>query len=450
MNADGDTIAALATPPGRGAIAIVRASGPHSAVLARRLFQTKNELEHHQAAYGRIVDERGTLIDRGLALFSCGPRSYTGEDTLELHVHGSPVVSAEVLRAMIACGARYARAGEFTLRAFLNGKLDLHAAASVADLIDAEHRSSARAALANMCSALAREVRALRARLGVLLEELAASIDYPDEVAEPSAQSISAELASIIYALQHLLEGAEIGRLARDGVDLVIVGPPNAGKSSLFNALLGEARTLVSEIPGTTRDTIEESISIDGVRVRLTDTAGLRNEADTLEAAGIERTRFALASARVVLVVVDGSQTLSTDAHRVLEQTRDRDRIVFFNKSDLGRSGWEKSPLPGAIHGTVYHRETVALLREAIATCAWRGETPDFQRPHLASLRESDAVAQSLQSLKTAIHTITSKMPLDLIAPDVQHAFAMLGQLTGEDVTEELLTGIFARFCIGK
>ena len=447
---DNDTIAAIATPPGRGAIAIVRASGPGCVELGRKLFHSKTKLEHHVAAYGTIVDERATRIDRGLAIFARAPRSYTGEDTLEFHVHGSPVVSAEVLRAMIACGARYAQAGEFTRRAFLNGKMDLHAAASVADLIDAEHRSAARAALANMGGALANEVRALRARLAVILEELAASIDYPDEVPEPQTGPLRAELASIVTELQRLLHDAEIGRMVRDGVHVAIVGPPNAGKSSLLNALLGEDRALVSDIAGTTRDTIEESITIDGVRVRLTDTAGLRGDADTLEAAGMERTQRALAGARLVLVVIDGSQPLSDEAGSVLEQTRERDRVLFFNKADIGSRGWEEARIPDAIHGSVRKHETLGRIRDAIAQHAWLGEMPDLQRPHLASLHESDAVAQGLQSLDAAMVSIASKMPLDLIAPDLQQAFAALGQLTGESVTEELLTGIFARFCIGK
>ena len=428
----------------------MRASGPQCAHLAQKLFPATPKLEHHQASYGAIVDERGTRIDRGLAIFSRAPRSYTGEDTVEFHVHGSPVVSAEVLRAMIACGARLARAGEFTQRAFLNGKLDLHAASSVADLIDAEHRSAARAALANMGSALANEVRGLRARLARLLEELAASIDYPDEVAEPPRGPLRAELGAIVAALQSLLREGEMGRLARDGVFVAIVGPPNAGKSSLLNALLGEDRALVSDIAGTTRDTIEESITIDGVRVRLTDTAGLRSDAGTLEAAGMERTQRALDAARIVLVVIDGSRPPGAAELAVLHQTRERERIVFFNKADLGAAGVAAAPIPNAVHGSTRQRATLDAIRREIAECGWHGEAPDLQRPHLASVRESDATAHALQSLVLAMETIETGAPLDLIAPDVQAALAALGQLTGESVTEELLAGIFSRFCIGK
>jgi tRNA modification GTPase len=404
----------------------------------------------HHATYGRVVDERGSLIDRGLAIFSRAPESYTGEDTLEFHVHGSPVIAGEVVRALLASGARYAQAGEFTRRAFLNGKLDLHAAASVADLIDAEHRSAARAALANIGGALANEVRALRARLGTILEELAASIDYPDEVAEPDRAQLTRELGGITAALQQLLRDGELGRLARDGVHVAIVGPPNAGKSSLLNALLGEDRALVSDIAGTTRDTIEESITIDGIRVRLTDTAGLREDGDRLETAGMERTQRVLSGARVALVVIDGSASLSGEARTVLAQTRERQRVLFFNKSDLGETGWNEAKTPAAIFGSVREPATLNRVRAAIADLVFHGQTPDLQRPFLASLRESDAVAESLRSLEHAVQTIAESLPLDLIAPDLQAAFASLGQLTGDSVTEELLTGIFARFCIGK
>lgn len=428
----------------------MRASGPAATDLARKLFQSGKPLQPHHATYGKIVDEAGTLVDRGLAILSIAPQSFTGEDSLEFHVHGSPVVAAEVLRAMIAAGARLAGPGEFTQRAFLNGKLDLHAASAVADLIEAEHRSAARAALANMGGALANRIRALRALLATILEELAASIDYPDEVPEPDSAKLAHEITAVVADLQRLLRDGEIGRIVRDGILVAIAGPPNAGKSSLLNALLGEDRALVSEIAGTTRDTIEEAITIDGIPVRLTDTAGIRSDAELLEAAGIERTQRVLSGARLILVVIDGAEALSREAHEVLEQTRERERIVFFNKADLGSRGFEEARMSDAIHGSVHDHGTLARIRTAISNHVFHGELPDLQRPHLASLRETDAVAAALHHLDQAMETIRHGMPRDLLAPDLQEAFAALGQLTGESVTEELLTGIFSRFCIGK
>jgi tRNA modification GTPase len=445
-----DTIAAIATPPGKGAIAIVRVSGSQTRALASRLFRSRHRLRPRVATYGTILDEEGNAIDRGLAILTIAPHSYTGEDTLELHVHGSPVLAREVVRALLACGARYAGAGEFTRRAFMNGKLDVHAAAAVADLIDAETRSAARAALANLGGGLSQEVRALRRRLSYLLEELAAAVDFPDEVPEPDANAVSSELQEITATLHALQRDAEIGRLVREGVPVAIVGPPNAGKSSLLNALLGEERALVSEIPGTTRDTIEESITVQGVQVRLIDTAGIREHADRLEAAGIDRTRRALEGARVALVVLDGSQMFSPEANAVLAQTGERARVIFANKADIGDAGAKQLDGIPHITGSVYDHGSLQQIRDAIAREAFAGEAPDLERPHLVSLFELDAVAAALDALERARTIIARGDPLDVIAGELQRAFAALGHITSDTANEELLTSIFARFCIGK
>lgn len=443
------TICAIATPPGKGAIAVVRVSGPQAHALASRLFHSSGPLRPRIATYGTIVDERGEPIDRGVAILAVAPHSYTGEDTLELQVHGSPVVAREVMRALLACGARYATAGEFTRRAFLNGKLDLHAASAVADLIDAETRSAARAALSNLGGGLVREVRELRAEIATVLEELAGAVDFPDEVPEPDPALLQSRLAAIASKLERLQREGEAGRMVREGVPVAIVGPPNAGKSSLLNALLGEERALVSEIPGTTRDTIEESITIDGVQVRLIDTAGIREHADRLEAAGIERTRRALEGARVALVVVDGSAPLGEEARAILAQTAHRPRVVFANKADVGTVGTGELDA-GCVVGSVREHATLEKIRRVIAKVAWGGESPDLERPHLASLVELNAVAEALQALTGAQTTLRRGDPSDLIVGELQTAFAALGQITGDAATEELLTGIFARFCIGK
>ncbi len=400
--------------------------------------------------YGEIVDERGVLIDRGIALLWAAPCSYTGEDVLELQVHGSPLVAREILRTLLACGARYARPGEFTRRAFLNGKIGLHAAAAVADVIEAESRSAARAAVANLGAGLANEVRRLRTILADVLEELAASIDFPDEVPPPNTAKVQARLDEVIAELERLRRDGEIGRLVREGIGVAIVGPPNAGKSSLLNALLGEERALVCDVPGTTRDTIEESIAIDGVQVRLIDTAGIRAHADRLESAGIARSHAALAGARIALLVIDGSRTLTDEARELLQVTRDRLRVVFFNKADIGERGARQVALNGAICGSVRDQDTLDQVRAAIAQTGWYGEVPDLERPHVASLREIDAVNAALVALAHARKTLQDAIPTDFISGDLQTAFSRLGQLTDDEATEELLDGIFARFCIGK
>ena len=444
-----DTIAAIATPPGRGAIAIVRVSGAAVRELAAKMVPDV-ELKPRYAHYAAILDEAHRPIDRGIVIFSPAPHSYTGEDTLELHVHGSPVVAAEVVRALLAHGARLAEPGEFTRRAFMNGKMDLHAASSVADLIDAETRSAARSALANLGGGLANEVRALRSRLTKIVEDCSGAIDFPEEVPEPDRGAIDAELHAIVTRLEQLQHDGEVGRLVREGVTVAIVGPPNAGKSSLLNALLGEERALVSEIAGTTRDTIEESIAIDGVRVRLVDTAGIRRHADRLEAAGIERTRRALTSARIALLVLDGSQTLDPEARALLTATADRERVVFFNKADLGEDGAHEANLGEAIVGSVREPGTLRAIRSAIARVGWGGEVPDLERPHLASLFEFDAVNAAIGALTEARATLRRGDATDWIVGDLQQAYAVLGHVSGDFAAEEVLTGVFARFCIGK
>jgi tRNA modification GTPase len=447
----GETIAAIATPPGKGGIAIVRVSGPLVRELAARLIRAPSALAPRLATNVSIVDERGDTIDRALALFFPSPHSYTGEDVIEMHVHGSPVVARELVRALLACGARNAQPGEFTRRAFLNGKMDLNAALAVADLIDAETRSAARAALANLGGGLVNEVRRLRATLTSMLEELSAAIDFPDDVADPDPQELRDTIAALVRELERLQHDGEVGRLVREGIGVAIVGPPNAGKSSLLNALLGEERAIVSEIPGTTRDTIEERIVVDGVPVRLIDTAGIRAHADRLESFGIERTRRALASARIAIVVIDGSQPLSAEARTILGETRERARIVFFNKADLGVHGEIAGRNePGTILGSVRDRESLAALRAAIANAGWGGELPDLERPHLAALHEFEAVGIALESLRRAAETLAAGEPVDLCAGELQRAFSALGHVSEQGAAEEVLTGIFSRFCIGK
>jgi tRNA modification GTPase len=444
-----ETIAALATPPGRGAIAIVRVSGPEVRVIAARIVPSAR-LRPRYAHYTSLVDERGDEIDRGVAIFSPQPHSYTGEDTLELQIHGSPIVAREVLRALLAFGARLAEPGEFTRRAFMHGKMDLHAAAAVADVIDAETRSAARAALANLGGGLASEVNALRARLTAIVEDCTGAVDFPEEVPDPDRTQVARELDAIAAELHRLQRDGEVGRLVREGVTVAIVGPPNAGKSSLLNALLGEERAIVSEIAGTTRDTIEESIAIDGVRVRLVDTAGIREHSDRLEAAGIERSQRALASARVALVVLDGSSSLSPAARGLLAQTKPGERVVFFNKADLGEAGAREAAIEDAISGSVYEPGTIRAVRTALARVGWGGVAPDLERPHLASAREFDAVNAALRALDAARETLRAGEPVDLIVGDLQEAYAALGHVSGDVAAEEVLSGVFSRFCIGK
>jgi tRNA modification GTPase len=290
------------------------------------------------------------------------------------------------------------------------------------------------------------------APLATVLEELAGAIDYPDEVPEPARAGVDGRLAACEAALAALVADWERGRLVREGLSLAIVGPPNAGKSSLLNALLGEERAIVAATAGTTRDVIEERFFIDSVPVRILDTAGMRASTDAVEQIGIERARRALDSAAVALVVVDGAQPLDADAVAVLEATRARPRVVLFNKSDLGRAGYDarEAPEADALHGSVLEAPALDALRLAIAHAGWGTERIDLARPHLASARQADAVARAREALGRARETLDAGDALDLIAPELLGALAALGEITGAVATEAILDGIFARFCIGK
>lgn len=437
----------------------MRCSGPDARAIVARVFRSRETLRDRIVTYGEILDVDGDVIDRGLALAMDAPRTVTGEDVVELHVHGSPIVARETLRALLHAGARPAGPGEFTRRAYLNGKLDLSAAEAVADVIDAESRAQARAAQANLAGGLRVLVDDACARIASILEELAGAIDYPDEVPEPAREQVRATLDDVAGRLDALVHDWERGRFVREGVSLAIVGPPNAGKSSLLNALLGEDRAIVSALPGTTRDVIEETFAIDRVPVRVLDTAGLRSAADAIEQIGIARAQRALDAASVALVVVDGSQPLDADASAVLRQTRARARVVLFNKRDLGTAGYvardaaEADAISGwldvAGDGT-QPNPTLDLVRAAIAETGWGGETVDLARPHLASARQADAVARAREALAFAETTLAGGDALDLVAPELSAAVAALRELTGAAATEAILDGVFARFCIGK
>jgi len=445
-----ETIAAIATPPGRGAIAIVRVSGPEVPALVRRLVRTTAPLRPRVATRASIVDELGEKLDEGLAILFSAPGSYTGEEMLELQIHGSPVVAREVVRALLGCGARLAQPGEFSRRAFLNGKIDLHAAAAVADLIEAETSAAARAAVANLGGGLASEARLLRDSLAEIHEELAGAIDFPEEVPEPDRGRLEERLSALLAALERLRRDGEIGQLIREGVPVAIVGPPNAGKSSLLNALLCTQRAIVSELPGTTRDTIEERIVIGGVPVRLVDTAGIRAHADRLEAAGIERTERALEAARIALVVIDGAAPLTTDARSLLKRTSDRERVIFFNKADLGTTGAREFNDSGAIVGSVREERTLVAVRDALARVGWGGERLDLARPHLSSLHEFEAINAAIHALEAAAQTLRCGDPVDFIAGELQRAFSALGHVSERVAAEEIIDRVFSRFCIGK
>ncbi|HET9341710.1 MAG TPA: tRNA uridine-5-carboxymethylaminomethyl(34) synthesis GTPase MnmE [Candidatus Eremiobacteraceae bacterium] len=459
---DSDTIAAVATPPGVAAVAIVRMSGPRALAIVDACFEPSHPGRWRGSLMRRgwVRDPRsGSRIDDALAVAFPAPNSYTGEDVVELHVHGGAGVVGSVLLALYTSGARAAEAGEFTRRAFVNGRLDLAQAEAVADLIGAESRLAAKAAAMRLEGAVGRRLRELRDRLLAVLVEIEAHVDYPDEVEAPDAARIDSTLRAQRALVGELLAGAGAAQALRDGLDCVIAGPPNAGKSSLLNALLEAERAIVSDIPGTTRDVIEDRVAVDGVVLRLRDTAGLRATMDVIEGLGVERARAAIARAELVLLVIDGSRPLGQDERAALEATSAPPRIVLANKADLGDAGARelRTLLASSqdadddlIAGSVRDAACVARVRAAIARVGWGGGVIDGNAALVASLRQAEALARASASLGHALETIDGGYPVDLLAADLRAAVGAYGEVTGETVTADVLDGIFSRFCVGK
>jgi tRNA modification GTPase len=460
---EADTIAAVATPPGASAIAILRISGPRAHGIALECFSLRSRMQLRPARLvrGWVFDPRTSeRLDDALAAFFSSPRSFTGEDLVELHLHGGTGIVAACLAIVLRLGARLAGPGEFSQRAFVNGRMDLSEAEAVADLIAAESEQAAKAAAHRLEGAAGSRLQMLRAQLLDRLVEIEAHVDYPDEVEAPDsarlAESIRAQLASVT----DMLSGSGQARALRDGISCVIAGPPNAGKSSLLNALLEAERAIVSDIPGTTRDLIEDRVVIDGVVLRLFDTAGLRATGDPIEAQGVKRAARAIRDAELVLTVIDGSRRLDSDACAAIEQTNGRQRLLLANKLDLGTLGLEqiREKFPDIargddgnafVAGSVRWAETISASRRAIAKLGWGGAI-DGNRALVANARQIEALTRARESLAHALRTIEDGYPTDLASSDLRSAIAAYGEVTGDAVTEEVLRGIFSRFCVGK
>ena len=456
-----DTIVAIATPPGRGAIGVIRLSGGDAHAIASRLLTHEGLLTPRHATLTRVVSaidgdrSDSRAIDRVVATYFPAPHSYTGEDVVEVSAHGSPVVLRSIVAAAVACGARLAEPGEFTLRAFLGGRLDLMQAEAVGDLVDAVTPLQARAAFDQLEGTLTRTIAGIDADLFDLIARLEASVDFPEEgyhFAEPCqvAQAIDRLLARTAALLAH----ARRGRLVREGLQVAIVGRPNVGKSSLFNALAGAPRAIVTEVPGTTRDLVTEVIDIEGLRVTLVDTAGLRDAADIVEAEGVARSRQAVNVADLVLLVVDEDEPEPIASQHLIVQ----------NKSDLGRpsrgicvsaaTGEGLDELRRAIAGAL----DVDLLRDRPEITNVR-HIALVQRAHEALTRARAAAladvpaafASSAASASSAVSASAAvSMPEEFVLADLQEARGALEEISGRGAPDELLAHIFSRFCIGK
>ncbi len=454
-----DTIAAIATGQGRSAIGILRLSGPDARQVLDRVFTPagKTPLLERPAGtlvYGALRQGDGTLLDRCMATFSLAPHSYTGEDTAELQCHGSPAVLTAGLEALFAAGARQARAGEFTRRAFLNGKLDLTQAEAVIDLIDAETTSAAVNAAGQLSGALRRRIEGIYDDLLDLMAHYHVVLDYPDEDIDPfESNEISHTVSDAIRDLRALSASYRRGRRLTEGVPTALIGPPNAGKSSLLNALLGYDRAIVTPVPGTTRDTVEETCVIGGTLLRLVDTAGIREARDQVEQLGVARSRAALERAELVLAVVDGSEPLTPEALALLEGLPEgKPCVVAVNKCDLPRAvSCTSFPQKFTQVCTVSARtgEGLEALEGCVTALLAEGEAPPAGEL-ITNARQAEAISRAADNLEAVNQALADGMPPDCVLTDVEGALYALGEVTGGTVTEDVTDRIFSRFCVGK
>ncbi len=453
-----DTIAAIATAPGPAAIGVLRLSGPDTRRILDRVFRPKNgrpmsEQASRRLVLGEVLDGEGRVIDSALAVLFPGPGSYTGEDCGELQCHGSPVVLDEALSALFAAGARQARGGEFTQRAFLNGRMDLLQAEAVADLIDAETAQAARCAVDQIEGALSRGVDALYDSLMAVAARFYAVVDYPDEdIGDLSEEELLDALRRAQNRLEELLASFSRGRLLRQGVPTVLLGRPNVGKSSLLNALLGYDRAIVTEVAGTTRDTVEEKLRLGHVLLRLCDTAGIRASADTVERLGVERSVAAARQASLALLVLDGSQPLGSDDETAIQTARQvPNLIVVVNKADLPRRldiGALADDFDHVLSVSARSGEGMEALCQAIGELYPAAEGQPGQL--LTNARQADAVSRALNAVRSARSALRIGMTPDVVLTDVEAALAALGELNGKRIRDDLIQNIFSRFCVGK
>jgi tRNA modification GTPase len=457
-----DTIAAVATPPGIGGIGIIRVSGSEALSILRRLFRphggcTKEKFQSHKLYYGTVVDRSGQTLDEILAVYMRAPATYTREDVVELHSHGSWLVLQSVLTEVLAAGARPAEPGEFTKRAFLSGRIDLTKAEAVIDLLQARTDGGVRLAVSQLQGTLLDEIEAIRSALVHILAVVEVAIDFPDDDVEilDGGRLLEQLQQQVITPIRRLLMLADQGRVVREGVHVVIAGRPNVGKSSLLNGLLQEERALVTSIPGTTRDTIEEMISIHGVPVHLIDTAGIRAHDNPVEELGIERARKKLTEADLVLFLVDASAGMTDKDRELYKSVRNQDHIVVFNKIDLiekdqlSRLEQEFSfPEPVRISA----RERVGLdgLQEAIYAKAVTGEEVREQLSCAPNVRHKAILSATLEACERLRQALIMQAPADLLAVELQSALDGLSDIVGLTTPEDVLETIFSEFCIGK
>lgn len=454
-----DTIAAIATPLGESGIGVIRISGSKAYDVGDAIFKSKSSLPLAQRRdrsiqYGLIVDDDGKAVDEVILLIMKGPRSYTAEDVLEIQCHGGRQSLSEILGLVLRHGARLANPGEFTQRAFVNGRIDLAQAEAVMDVIQAKSAQGLTSAVSQLEGRLSRVVGDMRLHLTDFITRLEVTVDYPEEDLEDiEVPDIAGAIREMERRLDDMLAESKSGRMMRDGVMAAIAGTPNAGKSSLLNRFLETERAIVTDVPGTTRDVIEEWISIQGVPICLVDTAGIRSTDDTVEQIGVRRAKEYMERADIILVVVDQSRPLQEEDRQILETARGRQALIVLNKKDL-QPAFETEELQSyglpLLSISASTGAGMGELKDAMLSLALQQGLTAAQSALLANTRHIELVRQSREALQRALDTIEAGMPVDCAIVDIREAWELLGSITGDTVHDDIIEEIFSRFCLGK
>lgn len=448
-----DTIAAISTPLGEGAIAIVRLSGTDALKIAQSVYKGKNltQVASHTINYGHIFEEK-RLVDEVMVSVMRAPKTFTREDIVEINTHGGIAVTQEILQLLLRNGARLAEPGEFTKRAFLNGRIDLAQAESVMDLIRAKTDKAANIAVKQLDGSLSKMINNIRQEILESLAQVEVNIDYPeyDDVETMTSQMLLEKTAHFEQFLENLLSTAKRGKILREGLKTAIIGRPNVGKSSLLNQLLREEKAIVTDIAGTTRDVITEFANIGGVPLELVDTAGIRETDDLVEAIGVERSKKALAEADLVLLVLDASNELTDKDLELLELSKNSNRIVLLNKTDLPEKIDSTQISGDFIRISALKNENLNAVEEKINQIFFAGEIEAKDATVLSNARHISIVEEALKALKEANSGLALGLPVDLIQVDVTRCWQLLGEITGEAAPDELITQLFSQFCLGK
>jgi tRNA modification GTPase len=455
-----DTIAAIATPMGEGGIAVIRVSGDEAVAICDKIYRGKDRLQEvptHTVRYGFIHHpSTGARIEEVLVTVMRAPRTFTREDVVEISCHGGFVSVKKVLDLLLQEGARVAEPGEFTKRAFLNGRIDLSQAEAVIDLIRAKSDRAFKIALKQSEGSLSKQIKLLRHQLVELMAHIEVNIDYPEhDVEEMTNAYIKDKCAAALEEIDRLLRTAEQGKILREGIVTAIIGRPNVGKSSLLNTLAQEEKAIVTDIAGTTRDVIEEYVHVNGIPLKLLDTAGIRETTDLVEQIGVERSQHALAEADLILFVVNGAEPLQPDEHTLIEQLRDRQVIVIINKLDLPQqieTGYLREVFgeDKVVSMSLLEQQGITDLEKAIANIFFSGQLESNDLTYVSNVRHIHLLKQAYGSLTEAYGAAESFVPIDMIQIDIRNAWEHLGEIIGDSVSESLIDQIFSQFCLGK